>query len=250
MQEEAVQWASLGPLAAVSIVALVEAVVLPVRWWAKGAWVVVVLTIGALAGAATVKQQQQSAGAAAAATDEELSALHGLWTQWETIAQSLPAPTAATPDASFDTIDEAVASLSAEVANIQGQIEVLRNQSQSRSVDADTATKLADYLRQYGAHRVVVSCAPDDVEAYTYANQIATILRNAGWDAPGPEMSGSPTETGMALSLFVRDPRAPDTAKILVDAFSRFNIPYHSAIAPNEAIPDTATAEIHVAKKS
>jgi hypothetical protein len=53
----------------------------------------------------------------------------------------------------------------------------------------------------------------------------------------------------MGISLYVRNPAAPDAAKILIDAFSRFNIPYQSAIAENDAIPDAATVELFVAKK-
>ena len=246
----AAQWSPLGPLTAVLALALVEAVVLPARLWAKGAWVLAAAAIGMLAYAAATWEQQQSSGADEAVTEQQLAALHGLWTQWDAVAQSLPAAPAAKPGASFETVEDALASLSAEVAAIKVQIELLRTKSQSRAIDGDAAAKLADYLRQFGPHRVVVSCAADDVEAYTYANQLANILRNAGWEAPGPEIIANQAgAASMAVSLYTRDPRSPEAARILVDAFGRFNIPYHAGIAPNEAIPDPATAELHVAKK-
>jgi hypothetical protein len=237
-------------LAAVLLLALIEAIALPARWWPKGLWGAIVIVLGTLAAGVAIWEQQQTNEAAAAIVDEELAALRGLWTQWQAIAATLPPPPDAKPAATFETVAEAVASLSAEVASIQAQIEALRAKAKARSVDADTAAALADYLRPFGAHRVVVSCAPDDVEAYTYANQLAGTLRAAGWDAPGPELSRVPGGApSMALSLFTRDPRSPEAARLLVDAFTRFNIPFRAGIAPNEAIPDPATAEIYVAPK-
>jgi hypothetical protein len=53
----------------------------------------------------------------------------------------------------------------------------------------------------------------------------------------------------MGVIVFVRDPRAPDAAKIVLDALTRFNIPYQSGVAGDENIPDTATVELFVAKK-
>lgn len=247
----AAHWSPFGPLAAVLALALIEAVVLPARLWAKGVWVAAVIVVGTLGMAATKWQQQQSFDSAEDVTDKELSALHGLWTQWDAIGQTLPPSAAAKPAASFESFEDAIASLSAETATVRDQIEALRAKATGRSVDPETAAALADYLRGFGPHRVVVSCVPDDVEAYTYANQLANILRAAGWEAPGPELSGTADgAASMAVSLYTRDPRSPETAKILVDALSRFNIAFQPEIAPNEAIPDTATAELHVAKKS
>jgi len=42
---------------------------------------------------------------------------------------------------------------------------------------------------------------------------------------------------------------APDTARLLLDAFTRFNLPYQSGIASNDAIPDPATVELFVGHK-
>jgi hypothetical protein len=110
---------------------------------------------------------------------------------------------------------------------------------------------IEEYLRPFGSHRVVVSCAPDDVEAYAYANQIAAMLRAAGWDAPGVETTTifamAPV---MGVRLYVRSGVAPpDAAKILIDAFTRFNIPFESGVTPSETIPDPATTELFVTKK-
>jgi len=38
-------------------------------------------------------------------------------------------------------------------------------------------------------------------------------------------------------------------AKILIDAFARFNIPYKSGVSPSDAIPDPATVELFVGPK-
>jgi hypothetical protein len=248
--QRAGQWSSAAPLLIVVGLALIEAMVLPRRLAAKGAWMLVVVAVGIVAFKTAEWQRQGMAGAARSAIEEQLTALRGLWAQWDAVGQSLPAPPSAKPAAAFDTVDDAVASLSAQVAGISGQIEALREQSKGRSVASETAVKLADYLRPFGAHRVVVSCPPDDVEAYTYANQLANILRAAGWDALGPELTATLAEApSFVVSLYVRDPRAPEAARILLDAFARFNIPSRPGIAANEAIPDAATAELFVAKK-
>jgi hypothetical protein len=247
---EAARWGPALPVVLMFGIALMQAVILPRRWWAKSAWV---LAVGLCAvGAAALLRWQQEAGSVAVADrlTSETAALQGLWSQWDTLSHALPPASGDSPAAKFDTVDDALASLSAKVADIEKQIAALKASTQTRSVDADTSVKLADYLRQFGSFRVVVSCAPSDLEAYTYANQLANILRAAGWDANGPETT-TVTEEGamMGISLFVRNPAAPDAAKILVDAFSRFNIPFQSGIAESAAIPDQATVELFVAKQ-
>lgn len=244
-----VQWGPAIPVAIVFAIAVVEAVVLPRRVWAKGAWIAAVLACGALAGADLRLQWQRNQTAGQTAADNEIAALHGLWGQWDAVSRTLP-PAKEEPPASFDTIEDALVSLSFQVAKIDRQIIALREQSKGRSVDTETAAKLTEYLRQFGSFPVVVSCVPDDVEAYGYANQLANILRAAGWDAHGPEISAvRPGAAAMGVSVFVRDPHAPGAAKTLLDAFIRFNIPFQSGIAASEAILDTATVELFVAKK-
>jgi hypothetical protein len=248
--EAAARWGPLVPLALVAAVALIEALALPRRIAAKGGWVLVVGACTALAFAGSLSQQRANRAAASDELAAETAALRGLWTEWDALSRSLPPPSGDSPAAAFDTVDDALASLSAKVASIEGQIAALKAGEKGRSVDDETAAKLADYLRQYGSYRAVVSCASGDLEAYTYANQLANILRAAGWDANGPEATTAPGEgTAMGVSLYVRNPAAPEAAKILVDAFTRFNIPYQSGVAASDAIPDTATVELFVAKK-
>jgi hypothetical protein len=246
--EAAVRWGPALPVAVVFAIALIAAVVLPRRVWAKAAWVVAVMACGAFAGADMRLQQQQSQAASQTAAGDEIAALHGLWGQWDAVSRTLPPASEASPE-SFDTIQDALVSLSIQVAQIDRQIAALRAQSKGRLIDDETAAKLADYLRQLGSFPVLVSCVPDDVEAYGYANQLVNLLRAAGWDAHGPEISAVPGAAAMGVSVFVRDPRSPGAAKLLLDAFTRFNIPFQSGIAASEAILDTATVELFVAKK-
>jgi hypothetical protein len=237
------------PLALMFGVALLQALILPRRLWAKGGWVAAVALCGI--GAATLLRWEQRAATIAEADQAavEIAALRGLWDQWDGLSRSLPAAQDEAPAASFDSIDDALASLSAKRAAIEAQIEALKLGKRDRSIDAETAVKLAEYLRQFGVYRAVVSCAAGDREAYTYANQLANILRAAGWDANGPEATVSEGGSAMAVALFMRNPSAPEAAKILIDAFSRFNIPIQSAIGASDAIPDAATVELFVAKK-
>jgi hypothetical protein len=260
MPDRLTEWIDAGvrlgpaiPVAIVFAIALIEAVVLPRRIWAKGVWIVAVLACGALASGDLHLQQQRThtatLTASQAVTNDEIAALQGLWGQWDAVSRTLP-PAGQTPVASFDTVEDAFVALSFQAGQISQQIAVLRQQSKGRSIDDDTAAKLADYLRQSGSFPVVVSCVPDDVEAYAYANQLGNILRAAGWDAHGPEISAArPGAAAMGVSVAVRDPRSPGAAKILLDGFIRFNIPFRSGIAASDAILDNATVELFVAKK-
>jgi hypothetical protein len=139
------------------------------------------------------------------------------------------------------------AQLVERVEALERRIKELEEGGHGRSIGADTATKLAEYLRQFGSHRVVVSCALDDLEAYNYANQLVNIFKAAGWDAEGPEVTevfGDVRSVG--VNLYVNADTGADTARILLDGFAKFNIPYRSRVIPTQAIPDTETVEIYV----
>jgi hypothetical protein len=241
------------PLAIVFAWALGEAVILPRRHWVRGVAVLLVVLIGG--GAAALLHWERRAthsaaeGQAADREATETSALRGVWSQMDELSRTLPPAPRETPD-KFDTVDDALASLSAKVAAVSVQIDALKAGSLGRSIDPATAARLADYLRQQRAFRVVVSCPPGDVEAYTYANQLAGILKAAGWDASGPQATLNVTDKpAMGVMVLIRDPTAPEGAKILLDAFNQMNIPHHPGISADDAIPDTATVELFVAKK-
>jgi hypothetical protein len=248
--DEVARWGPAVPVALALVVALIEAVILPRRAWTKGVWILAVLLCAAGAIGLLRWEQQRSRATAGDQLVAETTALHGLWSQLDALSQTLPPSSGERPAETFDTVEDALASLSAKLAVVDDQIAALKAGTVGRSIDPETATKLADDLRQYGSYRVVVSCPPGDMEAYAYANQLANILRAAGWDAHGPETTAYPDDgTAVGVSLFVRNPAAPEAAKILIDTFSRFNIPYQSAVAENDAIPDAATVELFVPKK-
>jgi hypothetical protein len=252
--DEAVRLGPTLPLAILFAVALGEAILLPQRRWVKGAAALVVVLCAASAAGLLYWEQRRShntaAGQVADREATEIAALHGLWGQWDELSRKLPTP-AKEPTGKFDTADNAVASLSAKVAAVSEQIDASKaGGAANRSIDAATATKLSDYLRQSGSYRVVVSCVPGDLEAYTYANQLVAILKSAGWDANGPEATLNVTDKpAIGVMVLMRDPTAPDAAKILLDAFNQMNIPHEPGISANDAIPDTATVELFVAKK-
>ena len=248
--------ARLGPVLPVALlfaVSLAEAVFLPRSTRIKTAVAAFVVLCGVGGGALLRWEQQRSRETAAGQTADqaatESAALKGLWAQLDALSRTLPPPSNE-PEGKFDTPENALASLSAKVAIIDNQVTALQAGAIGRSIDPPTAIKLADYLRQYGSYRVVVTCAPSDVEAYAYANQLVGILKAAGWDATGPEATANAVEgPAMGIVVLMRDPTAPDAAKILLDAFNQWNIPHRPGIAADETIPDTATVELFVAKK-
>ncbi len=153
--------------------------------------------------------------------------------------------------ANDDDTEATRAQLAKRVETLEKRIKELEEGGHGRTISADTAAKLAEYLRQFGSRRVVVSCAPDDLEAYNYANQLVNVLKAANWDAEGPEV----TETfgdvrAIGINLYINGNNNPDTVKILLDAFGKFNIPYQSRVTPTQAIPDTETVELFVGSES
>jgi hypothetical protein len=177
--------------------------------------------------------------------------LLGLLALASSVWQAKKEPDATGTVASAETegaIEATRAQLAEPFETLEKRIKELEEGGHGRSIGADTAAKLAEYLRQSGSHRVVVSCAPDDLEAYNYANQLANILKAAGWDAEGPEVTevfGNVRAIG--INLYVNENNGAETARILLDGLAKFNIPYQSRVTPTQAIPDTETVELYVA---
>ncbi len=244
---EAVRWwlptAAVAAFAALALVALVRQPWRP----SKKYWIAALLLGGILAIGASAWQGRHSR----VALSEETARLREVAARLDELGRLLETGPGTTPDQAFDTAAAAIASLNAKIKDLEGQIHALQEKTRSRAIDPDTAVKMAHHLRQFGGHRVVASCAPDDLEAYHYANQIANVLRAAGWEALGPETTTIFGEGPvMGVTLYVRSgAAAPDAARLLIDAFPRFNIPYQSGIASNDAIPDPATVELFVGRK-
>lgn len=237
------------PTAAVTATAALGLVALAVQPWrpARKYWIAALLFGGLLAIGASAWQQATSR----VALGEEAARLRELVVRLDELAALLPAGPGTTPDETFDTVAAAVVALNGKIQALETQALALREKSRTRAIDPDTAAKMGDYLRQFGGHRVVVSCVPDDVEAYSYANQIANVLRTAGWEALGPETTTIFGEApAMGVTLFVRGGAVPpEAATLVLDTLARFNIPYQSGITPSDAIPDPATVELFVGRK-
>jgi hypothetical protein len=140
--------------------------------------------------------------------------------------------------------------LTAEVDALQQQVEQLKENTRSRSLSTETATRLADYLRPFGKHKVMVSCIPNDIEAYHYATQIADVLKTADWDAAGPETTTIFGDVrAMGINVYNNSAHPSDTVKILLDGLAKFGIPYQSRVPPSEALPETETVELFVGAK-
>jgi hypothetical protein len=244
--EAALWWVPTAAVVAMTALGLVALAVSPWRpskkYWLAAMFVGGVLAIG-------VSGWRQHAGRAA--LGQESTRLRDMTARFDELGRLLGAGPGATPDQTADAVAAAIVARDARIKDLESQVEALQVKSRNRTIDADVAAKMAEYLRQFGSHRVVVSCVPDDVEAYTYANRIANVLRASGWEALGPETTTIFGEApAMGVTLYVRGTEAPPEAvRLLIDAFSRFNIPYQSGIAPSDAIPDPATVELFVGRK-
>jgi hypothetical protein len=140
--------------------------------------------------------------------------------------------------------------LAVEVKSLETQLASLKESTRARALGPDTAKQLADYLRPLGSHKVVVSCAPGDIEAYHYATQIADALKAGGWDARGPETTSIFGEIdGMAINVYANGAQGADTAKLLLDGLRKFGIPYQSRVPPSEAMPATDAVELFIGRK-
>ena len=72
------------------------------------------------------------------------------------------------------------AELAEQVRILKNRVRELEANAGSRLISAAASTKLSEYLQQFGAHPVIVSCIPDDAEAYNYANQITAVRLTEG----------------------------------------------------------------------
>ncbi|MBO0738599.1 MAG: hypothetical protein J2P48_18840 [Alphaproteobacteria bacterium] len=130
---------------------------------------------------------------------------------------------------------------------LEDRIKELKAARQARVIPPDTAEKLAAHLRQFGNRHVIVSCIPDDIEAYQYANQIVNILKEASWNAQGPEQTKIFGDLrGPGINVYTNTADHSDTVRILLDSFAKFNIPYQTRVTPSQGVPDTETVELFI----
>jgi hypothetical protein len=259
-----VNWVTLAvwvPTAAVVlmvVLACLGAALLPERAAVRRGALLVAALFGAAAIAATVwterRQTQEVADRGTTTQQEDATRttrrLHAAWEAFDAATKELPPGADPEPTVSFDTQDAGFAALSTQADALAARIKAFRAGMQPRRIDDQTASAMVDYLKPLAHGRVVVSCIPEDDEAYLYANRVATILRRAGWDASGPEFTAIfGTAPAIGIGLYARSGEPPDTAKVLTDAFTKFSIPYQSGIAASDAIPDTDTVELFVGKK-
>jgi hypothetical protein len=188
-------------------------------------WMASILVFGCLAIAATVWLGRREG--------EEALALAGT-----SVAPQVP---------SAVTDGPSVAGLNFRIRVLEDRVKGLEAGRHARSISQKSADGLASYLSQSGSRRVIVSCIPDDVEAYEYANQLVNVLRAAHWDAQGPQVTkifGDVRAPG--INVYVSADNGSDTAKLLMDGFTKFNVPFQSRVTPNGAIPDAETVELFI----
>ncbi len=217
----------------------------------RTAWVFCLILVGAAAVWLTIWQHIATRDLLRQETARLQEAASRLADLGKLLSQAPGADTVGNPAATFDTVSDAVRSLNTRIEDLQEQIRAARETYRNRRIEPETASRLSAYLREAGPHRAVVSAVPGDAEAFTYANQLVNILRDAGWEALGPETTtifGTSAYPG--VTLFAPSGGASPAVNALIEAFTRFNIPYRSGIPAREAIPDPGTVFLFVSGKS
>ena len=208
----------------VTALALTVAASPPAALRGRRYWMASILVFGCLAIAATVWLGRRQA--------EETSALAG---------------TSAAPGVHSAFNGPSASDLTRRIKELEHHVKELEAVRRTRSIAQTAADDLTSYLRQFGSRRVIVSCIPDDLEAYQYANQLANIVKAAAWEAQGPQVTkifGDVRAPG--INVYVNSESRSDTLKILMDGFAKFNIPYQNRVTPSAAIPDTETVELFI----
>lgn len=244
---EALWWVPVVAVAAMTALGLLAATGRAPQARRRG-WVLVILIAGIAAVAATAWQE----AASRAALGREAARLAEIGDRLDRLGKLLPQTLGGSPTTTFDTVSNAIRSLNTRIEDLQEQIRAAQEASRNRRVDPETVSRLVASLRGLGPYRVVVSTVPGDPEAFGYANQFVGILREAGWDAHGPETTtifGTAPYPGVTL-FAAGGSAAAQGVSALINAFTRFNIPYRSGIPPREAIPDPATVSLFVSGKS
>jgi hypothetical protein len=246
---EAMEFLPTAAVAAMTALGF-AAVALQPRRPARKYWIVAVLFCGAALIGASAGQQRLDRAALA----DRAARLHEWQKRLADVAKLLSEGPGATPAETLARIApaiQAIPEMKARISALDNQVRALKDKAASREIDPTVAAKLAAYLRGFGGHRVVVSCVPDDAEAFAYAGRIADILRDAGWEALGPEKTTIFGETSaLGIGLYVQNGGAPpEAAKILLDALVRFNVPYENGITSSEAVPDPTVTELFVSRK-
>jgi hypothetical protein len=137
-----------------------------------------------------------------------------------------------------------------QIRALEGEINTLKQSTRRRTITGDTAAKLADYLRPFGTRQVMVSYAPNDIEAYHYATEIVNILKSANWDARGPEATTIFGDIkSMGINVYDISIGRSDTIKILLSGLTKLGIPYQSRVPPSEALPESETVELFISTK-
>ena len=209
-------------------VALTEAGASPATARARRLWMAAIILTGSLAIVGTVWQGKRVVDASA------------------TLAGTTASPEASNRERNGPTVSD----LMKQVKALEDHIRELEAGRQVRTITPDNADKLGAYLRQFGNRRVIVSCIPEDIEAYQYASQLVNILKAGNWNAQGPQVTkifGDVRAPG--INVYVNGENHSDTVKILLDGFTKFNIPYQSRVTPSQAIPDTETVELFIGTK-
>jgi hypothetical protein len=209
-------------------VALTEAGSSPATTRSRRLWMASIILIGSLAIAGAVWQGQR--------TIADSAALAGM--------------TVSPAASNRERYETTVSDLTKQVKALEDHIRELETGRQVRTITPDNADKLSAYLRQFGNRRVIVSCIPEDIEAYQYANQLVNILKAGNWNAQGPQVTkifGDVRAPG--INVYVNGEDHSDTVKILLDSFAKFNIPYQSRVTPSQAIPDAETVELFIGTK-
>ena len=159
---------------------------------------------------------------------------------------------AETAAATFDTVSDAIRSLNARIEDLQEQIRAARETYRSRRIEPRNRVR--------SSRRICAGSAPIASSCRAFRAMPRRSPTPISWSTSCARPGGTRSarrRRRFSARLPIPGSRCSRRAaarrkavNALIEAFTRFNIPYRSGIPPREAIPDPGTVSLFVSGKA